>query len=256
MTSREEQKMSPPLDLLDGCPGFRRRIIVTPAAGIVCAAVEDDFHCFLIRLEHAEGRVTALAADAERFPWTTCPAAGDHLAAEVTGRPLAEIAQLDPLQHCTHMFELIVLAAAHAAGDAPSRFDLTATDRIDGRTRVALAIDDSPVLAWDVHGSVIQGPAPWVGRELRRLSSWRQELTPELREWAGLLRRVVQISQGRGLALETRKTAADWGKGRLGACFTYQPARASEATRIPGWIRNFSDDPVGPLAGYQATGLR
>jgi hypothetical protein len=170
----------------------------------------------------------------------------------VVGRPLAEIAQLDPLQHCTHMFELIVLAAAHAADDAATRFDLAATDRIDGRTRVSLAIDDRPVLAWDVHGSAIESPEPWTGRELRRLSSWRHELAPELRERAGLLRRVVQISQGRGLALETRKSAADWGKGRLGACYTYHPARAAEATRIPGWTRNFSDDPDGPLAGYQA----
>lgn len=247
--------MTAPIDLLDGRPGFRRRIIVTPAASVVWAAVEDDFHRFLIRVEHAEGRVTGLKADAERFPWTTCPAAGDHLAAEVTGRPLAEIAQLDPLQHCTHLFELIVLAAVHATDDAPTRFDLTATDRVDGRTRVALAIDDRPLLAWDVHGSLIEGPEPWAGRELRRLSSWRHELAPDVREAAGLLRRVVQISQGRGLTLETRKTAADWGKGRLGACFTYQPARAAEATRIPGWIRNFSDDPDGPLSDYSAAGL-
>lgn len=244
--------MTPRIDLLDGRPGFRRRIIVTPASGVVYAAVEDDFHRFLIRLDHAEGRVTGLTADAERFPWSTCPAAGDHLVAEVAGRPLAEIAELDPLQHCTHVFELVVLAAAHAMDDAPTRFDLTATDRIDGRTHVSLAIHDRAVLAWDVHGSAIEGPEPWAGRELRRLSSWRHELTPELREWAGLLRRVVQISQGRGLALETQKSAADWGKGRLGACFTYQPARAATARRIPGWIRNFSDDPAGPLAGYAA----
>ncbi len=29
--------------------------------------------------------------------------------------------------------------------------------------------------------------------------------------------RVVQISQGRGLAIETHRSAADWDKGRLGA---------------------------------------
>ncbi|HEX5616010.1 MAG TPA: DUF2889 domain-containing protein, partial [Acidimicrobiia bacterium] len=94
---------------------YRRRIRVTTIApGRVVAALEDDFHHFVVTLDHDERVVTACRASAHRWPWSTCPDAAAVLA-ELTGMTLSErftavAAVTDPRHHCTHQLD----AATHA----------------------------------------------------------------------------------------------------------------------------------------------
>src|SRR5262249_22097619 len=150
----------------------------------------DDYHRFRIQLSHADGVITGLQTQADRFPWSTCPDAGKFLAEQTVGKPLQYVAGLDPLSHCTHFFELLVVCAAHALDGEPTRFDIRVPDRKDGRTRASLSENGREVLYWEMNGTLIEGPGEWAGRDLRQLSTWKHSLSRELIERSVLLRRV------------------------------------------------------------------
>jgi len=120
---------------LDALPGFRRRFRVTPSEGSVIAAVEDDYHCMAVTLRHDGTRVTGVESVMERVPWTTCPGAPAVLAATFTGVALTDVAARgEKKTNCTHLHDLAVLAAAHAADDEPILYDLPpAIDEKKGR---------------------------------------------------------------------------------------------------------------------------
>jgi hypothetical protein len=231
-------------------PGLWRRIDLHPRAGHVSAGLEDDFHRFTLRLEHADGIVTGVEARAERYPWTTCPGATTFLAEQAVGLHLQALAAMDPYIHCTHLFELAVLCAAHALDSRPTRFDLWVADRVDDRTSVALLENGSEVLRWQLHGTLIAGPGEWVGRELRKMSVWRQSLDPVSAERAMLMRRAVHISGGRAHVRAATGRAADAGPARLGACYTYTMPRARDAEPVLEWRIDFSRTGQPPLQGY------
>ncbi|MBV1688748.1 hypothetical protein KRR38_13965 [Novosphingobium sp. G106] len=156
-------------------PGLWRRIVLLPGDGWIGGALEDDMHRFHIRLDHANGRVTKVAAKAVRHPWSACPGATTFIARELTGELLTAVADRDPFQHCTHLYDLAVLAAAHADDDAPTRFDMTVADRVEGRTTATLAENGAEKLRWQLDGTAIgghgcprgQGPAPAFQMEAR-----------------------------------------------------------------------------------------
>src|SRR5579871_6440554 len=122
-----------------GLAELRRRIEVHPFPGVISAGLEDDFHRFALRLEHDHGVITGLKARSERFPWSTCPEAGAFLTEQAVGRRLDSFADLDVYSHCTHLFELVILCAAHAGDTGPTRFDLWVADRKDNRTQATLS---------------------------------------------------------------------------------------------------------------------
>ena len=107
----------------------RRLQLIDPQPGRVTAEVEDDYHRFFVDLRHDGERITGVATNAKRSPWTTCPSAGDHLAERLTGALLSEVASReDPLTHCTHMLDLAILAAAHADDAAPTLYEMLVDD--------------------------------------------------------------------------------------------------------------------------------
>lgn len=237
-------------------PGFWRRIRLDPTPGLIRAGLEDDFHCFHIQLTHRDGVITGLDTTAERIPWSTCPEAGAFLSEQVVGQPLPVAAGLDPHSHCTHLFELLVLCAAHALDTQATQFDLRVPDRQQGRTTATLSENGSVVLRWELSGTVItdagiEGADTWVGRDLRQLSQWRTSLSAADAERAMLLRRVVHISGGRNSTNLIIARASDRGPARMGACFTYQIPRAENAFRSPDWVRDFSQLGAEPLRDFE-----
>src|SRR6185369_6996219 len=122
------------LTIRPGIPGVRRSQLIVPGLGVVEAAVEDDFHHFRVALHHGGGVVCKIDAGAvERWPWTTCPAAADHLAQRLTGARLDALAAVDrPQAHCTHMHELALLAASHAEDAAPVLYSSFIADASGG----------------------------------------------------------------------------------------------------------------------------
>ncbi|MFT3967341.1 MAG: DUF2889 domain-containing protein, partial [Sphingobium sp.] len=232
-------------------PGLWRRIRLHPGNGRIAGGLEDDVHRFLLRLDHRDGAIVAAEASAERFPWSTCPGAAPFLAEELVGRTLAEVAALDPYVHCTHLYELAVLCAAWAGEEAPVTFDLWVGDRptSEDRASARLLENGEEGLRWDLHGTMIEGPEPWTGRDLRRLSSWKGELPPGLARRVMMLRRAVQVSGSRRQP-EVIADRAGERTGRLGACFTYQMPRAMDAVQRRDWRIDFSAGAAGPLQDF------
>lgn len=233
-------------------PGFWRRIDMVPFAGHIIAGLEDDAHRFFLRVSHDGALITDVTARADRFPWSTCPGAAPFLSEQLTGRTLEDVAALDPTIHCTHLYDLAVIAAAHAGAPAPVRFDMQVADRVDARTTATLFQDGQVRLQWRLNDTEIEGPGEWAGRNLKKLSVWKQELPPETALWAAMLRRAAFVSGVRRQPEFTPGQTADRGPLRIGACFTYQLPRARDATRSTNWRRDFSQSPDAPLRGFPA----
>jgi len=226
--------------------GLHRRIVLQPGDGWIGGALEDDMHRFHIRLDHGESRVTRVAARALRHPWSACPGATDFIARELTGLPLAEVGARDPAQHCTHLYDLAILATAHAGDTAPTRFDMTVADRVEGRTTATLYADGIERLRWQLDGTAIHG----TDRDLRRLSQWKRELSVQEAEWATLLRRAVFVSGARAYVAPSLEQTAALNQGRMGVCFNYQLPQAESSTRTPNWHRDFSQSGHQPLEDF------
>jgi len=236
-------------------PGLWRRIVLQPGQGSkgggwIGGALEDDMHRFHIRIDHADGRITAVKASAVRHPWSACPGATGFIAKELTGELLADVGRRDPAQHCTHLYDLAILAAAHAGDTRPTRLDMTVADRIDGRTTATLSENGEERLRWQLDGTAIAGPpSSGIGRDLRQLSKWKGELPPREAEWATLLRRAVFVSGARQYVAPSLEQTAALNHGRMGVCFNYQMPQAKSSTRTPNWHRDFSMSGNEPLAG-------
>lgn len=226
-------------------PGLWRRIVLQPGDGWIGSALEDDMHRFHIRIDHAEGRVTQVTAKAVRHPWSACPGATNFIATELTGERLAEVGRRDPAQHCTHLYDLAILASAHAGDTRPTRFDMRVADRVDGRTTATLAENGVERLRWQLDGTAIAG----TDRDLRQLSKWKQELPANEAEWATLLRRAVFVSGARQYIAPDLEQTAALNVGRMGVCFNYQMPQAESSTRTPSWHKDFSMSGIEPLGG-------
>lgn len=228
-------------------PGFWRRIVLQPGSSWIGAALEDDMHRFHIRLDHDGERITAVHAKALRHPWTACPGAAPFIERELTGERLADVANRDPKEHCTHLLDIAILAAAHAGDTEATRFDMHVADRITGRTSGFLLKNGAERMRWLLEGTVIAGPERFAGFELRRLSQWKRDLPVREAEWATLLRRAIFVSGGRAFVPPPEEHAADQGPMRMGVCYNYQLPQAEHSTRTPNWRRDFSASPGEPL---------
>jgi hypothetical protein len=226
-------------------PGLWRRIVLQPGTGWIGGALEDDMHRFHIRIDHAGGRIAGVAARAVRHPWSACPGATGFIAKELTGERLADVARREPTQHCTHLFDLAIIAAAHADDTQPTRFDMRVADRVDGRTTATLTENGDEKLHWHLDDTAIAG----TGRDLRQLSKWKQELPPREAEWATMLRRAVFVSGARQYVAPSEEQTAAMNAGRMGVCFNYLLPQAEGSTRSPNWHRDFSMSGREPLEG-------
>ena len=210
-------------------------------------------HRFHLRLDHAGGRITGVAAKALRHPWTGCPGATGFIASELTGAPLAEVAKRDPFEHCTHLLDLAVLLAAHAGDSEPTRFDMFVADRVGTRTTATLSENGKETLRWPLDGTTIAATARvGGGRDLRQLSQWKQELPARDAERATLLRRAVFVSGARQYTPPEGNPTAAESRERMGVCFNYRLPQARTSHRSPDWQRDFSTSGREPLEGLDA----
>jgi len=232
-------------------PGFWRRILLQPGPGWIGGALEDDMHCFHLRLEHDGARVTKVAARAVRHPWTGCAGAPAHLAGKLTDAALADVARRDATLECTHLFDLAILCAAHAGDIAPSRFDMRVADRVDGCTTATLVQDGEERLRWRIDQTVIAGPDPFTGLDIKRLSQWKHDFPADVAEQATMLRRAVFVSGARQYPTPVNVTAGQQGALRQGVCFNYQPEQAASSTPLFE-RREFSQSGQEPLGGFDA----
>ena len=233
---------------------FRRRVDIIAHADHVRAALEDDFHHFRVWASHTAGHVTAIGGEALRYPYSLCPQAGDQLQALI-GMPLARIAHsvtrhTDASHQCTHLLDLAGLAIARAArGAGERRYEIQVGARIDGHTRASLSCNSGQVLSWEVNGTMIEGPPPFAGVNLREgMARWALgTLSEDTAEASLLLRRCTLISMGRAYNLDEQAHAVSSGR-----CYSQQPARAEQALRMQGSTLDFSNNPQALCAQDQA----
>lgn len=233
---------------IDQLPGFRRRFRVTPAPGRVRAAVEDDYHCMNVTLHHDGAVATVVEGVMERAPWTTCPGAVEQIRRTFTGVRLdAFAARGEKRENCTHLHDLAVLAAAHAADRAALVYDILVSDPVDARRRAELRRNGQTVLAWVLEGLRIVEPEELEGHTLDHMGPWIASLDAAGQEAGRLLRWGNFLAHGRAIPLEKQSDATRMPSN----CFTFQPHRKTEARRV-GLIRDFSDGSAQPLESHRA----
>ncbi len=234
----------PPIDAL---PGFRRRILIEPAAGRVTAELEDDYHRMAVTIAHADGIATAVSASMARAPWTTCPGAELELPRSFAGRPLGEFGAVGERErNCTHLHDLALLAAAHAADAAPTVIDILVSDAIDGTRHAELRRGGVAAMRWRIERDRIAAPAAIAGRGLRELGDWIAGLAANAQEAARLLRWGAMMAGGRAMVIEKETRGLP-----LGKCYTFQPDRFAAAMRLSA-IVDLSGSSGGPLADRRA----
>ncbi len=225
-------------------PGFRRRFRITPGAKSVHGAVEDDYHCMAVTIHHDGTTATAIEPVMERAPWTICPGAIGTLQATFTGVALAEFAARgEKRENCTHLHDLAVLAAAHAADQSPLVYDILVSDPIEGRRRAELRRNGTAVLGWVDAQHIIVEPAELAGVRIDKLRPWIESQDAPGQEAARLLQWGAILAHGRSRPLQDQSDARSMGVDR---CYTFQSRRVASAQRI-GTIRDFSIGTSQPL---------
>ncbi len=228
---------------LENMPGFRRRFRITPGPGWVRSEVEDDYHRMALTVHHDGKTATRIEPTMIRAPWTTCPGAVEQLKQTFTGVALEQFAERgEKPANCTHLFDLALLAAAHAFDDAPLVYDILVCDPVDGKRRAELRRNGSTILAWSDASFRITEPAELAGLTLDKMRPWIDSLDAGRQEAARLLRWGNMIANGRIIPMEKQSDASRMPPG----CYTFQPQRALVARRI-GVIRDFSRGDAQPL---------
>lgn len=236
---------------------YRRRIDLRNDGRCVVGELEDDFHHFAVELDHADARVTELRAEGVRHPWDVCASADEPIQAVVGTRVVddpAALAPLDARANCTHLFDLVGLAVAHAARPAGRRrFEAEVTDPDPtGARRAHLWVDDRLALRWDLERREVVGPDGWAGIPLwKGFMRWAlAELDPPTAESAIVLRRAIDISRGRMQDLDDYRSNAELAGFMTGICHAFTPENAERGVRLTGSARDFTDRPELLLADF------
>jgi hypothetical protein len=222
---------------------FHRNVAILPGPHAVSAWVEDDYHHMGVTLRHDGESVTGVDAEMVRVPWTTCPGARAQLAATFTGVPLAGVAARgDKQANCTHLHDLLVIAADHAGDTAPIRYEIEVTDAVDGVRIAGIRRDGVLVLRIVERDKLVVEPEGAAGRTLFQLGEWIASLDRPGREAARLLRWAAIIAHGRAIPIADQSDATRMPSN----CFTFQEGRKQQAVRV-GRVIDFSTGERQPL---------
>ncbi|HXC40646.1 MAG TPA: hypothetical protein VN667_17045 [Burkholderiales bacterium] len=245
-------------DRLDIPGAYRRRIVLQAEGRRVFAALEDDFHHMYVEIAHDGKAVTAASGRSLRVPRDSCPAAAARLQ-EFVGLPLTGGARgIDPLQHCTHLFDLGRYALVHAQRGGRRQYDITVPDAVEKKSEPGIVRDGQLVMQWQVNGARIAAPSEFACENLFGKVNWKH-FEPDVLEAAMLLRRGIWISYGRSAKSRMENgrtpTAGSWMPTNLaGACYSFQPAVFEAAKQIDGSILDFTNRAQDLLAELPRNG--
>jgi hypothetical protein len=246
---------------------FRRRLIALAEDGRVVAGVEDTQHHYRVVVEHDGRRLSAVQGQALRVPFNTCAGALARLQ-DLVGLPIgsgasdpgpaARLHGLEPAQHCTHLLELALFAAAQAARGGYRQYDIVIPERtdwtpfeveqgqvcpkpIEGRTSAELSRNGRPVLSWQIDGETIHGDG-FDGIAVRDAARWvrAQGGDDDLNEAVRFLRRGIHVATGSMVPWHLLPRASNMARVSAGACHVYQPERIAQGERDPHSRRDFS----------------
>lgn len=227
-------------------PGYRRRIVIEPAAGSVTAELEDDYHRMVVTLTHDSETITGVDSAMKRSPWTTCEGAMAVVRETFLGKRLDDpsVRRAKAL-NCTHLYDLAGFCAAHAGQVQSVTYEIFASDPIDGLVVTRLYRDRERLLEWTLENGSFVTPDAIAGKTLTGINDWLASLDPPLEEAARVLRWASMVAGGRAIAMPAGMVGSDI--GMIGSCHTFQPERADMARRKPQADVDFSRQ-AGPLA--------
>ncbi|WP_162846141.1 DUF2889 domain-containing protein [Seongchinamella sediminis] len=228
---------------------YRRRIRLVNSAGQVRAELEDTTHAFRLTLVHALARVTDVVAEPIRYPFNTCPGAVDQLQ-PLLGCHIGAAAgesrrRLDPGQNCTHLYDLALLALAHARRDDRERvYDITVPDEKGSTSRISVARDGIVIHAWQVDSHCVASPREFAGQPLKKgFYHWASAaFCGDRLEAAQVLQRGYFVAQSRRqdyMNAGGRPATAD--RMPDGACYSYNTGVVERAVHTAGMGRDFSN---------------
>jgi len=228
----------------ESAPGFWRRLRVTPTKLAVCSQLEDDFHCMSVTVHHDGGVAQSVEPTIHRAPWTTCPGAEATLTQTFRDLPLSKFTERagQKRQNCTHLFDLAVLAAAHAADSDTLIYDIVVSDPLAGERSAEIRRNGELVLHWKDKAFVLTWPEAIAGQRLDKLRQWIDRQDEATQEAARLLQWGMMLAHGRTIPLADQSDASKMPSN----CYTFQPERARRARRV-GEIIDFSHGSARPL---------
>ncbi len=233
-----------------GC--FRRRIRLSGQKNRVIAELEDSCHGFRATIDHDGDRITAVNADTLRIPFNTCAGATRPIQAlvgiAIGSDPKTINQSVDPFSNCTHLFDLSVLAIAHAArGEATRLYDVVVYDEQgDEPADAIVSLDGREILRFKTRQWELLGPPELRGKALfRGFAAWANDyFQGDEREAAFVLQKGYFVSSAR--RIDSPKIEGSRGTEYphiAGACHTYSAGVVEQAVRLPDTIRDFTDSP-------------
>lgn len=250
MPSAEYTDISNP-DFGNGC--FRRRIRLEHSPGRVSAELEDSSHGFSLAIDYSDGVVQQIEAQTYRYPYTTCPGAKLPLMAfkgqaiEADHRDINKA--INARKNCTHLYDLSMLALAHAARPYGIRvYDVVLPDETDTATRLSVLLNDTLVLEWQVKDWEITAPIALQGQTLYNgfAGSWSKYCgaDAETFEYGLIAQKGYLVSHARRYDhTTTAGKAAIVEEAAVGICHTYTPGVIETAHFTRNSYRDFSDCP-------------
>jgi len=229
-----------------GSGACRRRVRIIAGKGRVSAALADDFHEMSCTIEHDGERVTGIAGETVRIPTSACPAATallpELIGALLKQSPAPYYRDGRARRHCTHLYDLAVLAIRHAArGDATTEYVAVVPDETDRSVEIAIERDGMPVHHWEIRNGVIVSPPSLAGRVLGSgFARWAAAMWSDGQfDAATILSRTWLIAIGRQYAIDrVVGQSITRNQEMIGRCFAYDPARASDTVFVSSGNRS------------------
>jgi len=246
------EPIAPPLNPDYGEGAFHRRIRLQGEPGRVIAELEDCCHGFRSVIDHDGETVTGVSAETLRIPLDTCTGAIEPIRALV-GVPLTATApsifrQVDPRANCTHLFDLSLLAVAHARrGECTRTYDVVIEDELpddpDRPVASSVQLDGREILHWLTSKWQITAPASIEGNSLHRgFSAWaRSHFQGDEREAAFILHKGYFVAQARRYDMDSMAGDRAYNHEQMrGVCYSYAPGVVERARRLAHSVRDFN----------------
>ena len=229
---------------------FRRRILLVGEPSKVVAELEDDCHGFRSTLFHDGEKVTGIETATLRAPLTTCSGASEPIK-QLIDLPLSTSTfdigqQVNPKANCTHLYDLTVLAMAHALrGNTTRRYDVDMNDEADTTSTVNVYCDKQLIHSWETQKFAILQPDTLAGNPMMKgFTRWATE------HFSGVQLEAAFVLQKGYFVGQVRMYDIDQLDGQpvvdntvmQGVCYSYAPEVVPNAYRTKN-IRDFTDTP-------------
>ena len=220
---------------------FKRYIrLTTVEPNTVIAALSDDCHAFSMRIEHDKHNLTKVIAHWERHPTSSCAGAANAIEQAEGFRFCADVFSLrqylPPRLQCTHIFDLLSLAAVHAYHQRPDHlYKIEVDDEKHGLSNIRVFSNQQPVCKATVHEAKFIKPDFMLGAPVKKgFSTWaKQTLSLQQSEIALMMQMAYFVAISRRFDLNAMLGQPAKNSGPpVGSCYALQEQRIEGNIRL------------------------